>query len=103
MIQFKRMSDFCLVTRKFMRKIRAGSFSVFLYFTLILGILLNTKTNAEPMPFSQLPIERQRQIEKHLAPPPINQRDVPYSTPMYYLLHKGYQDGIGSLSKEGKV
>ena len=80
----------------------SGTWIGFLYLPLILGVLLPANTNAEPVPFSQLPIERQRQIEKHLTPPPVHQRDVPYSTPMYYLMHKGYQDGIGSMSNEGK-
>ncbi len=44
--------------------------------------------------FHELPLERQRDIEMRCAAPPLARRDNPYSTPMYYLLAKGYGDGI---------
>lgn len=47
-----------------------------------------------PLGLSELPIDRQRQIEQRIEPPPLAERDAPYSTPMYYLMHKGYYDGI---------
>jgi hypothetical protein len=47
-----------------------------------------------PLAFSQLSIERQAAIERRLARAPVAERDAPYSTPMYYLLHKGFKDGI---------
>ena len=40
--------------------------------------------------FDALPAEEQRQIRADCAPPPPSQRRGPYSTPMYYLMHKGY-------------
>ena len=43
--------------------------------------------------FSQLPAERRAAILKRVEAPPTAQRDAPYSTPMYYLLAKGFQDG----------
>ena len=46
-----------------------------------------------PLGLSELPIEQQRQIEQRVAPPPTAERDAPYSTPMYYLMHKGFSDG----------
>lgn len=50
--------------------------------------------NAEPGPgFSDLSPERQQSILKKIEPPPLPQREVPYSTPMYYLLAKGFTDG----------
>lgn len=48
---------------------------------------------ASPLGFSELPIEQQRQIEQRVAPPPTPERDAPYSTPMYYLMYKGFSDG----------
>jgi hypothetical protein len=48
---------------------------------------------AKPSGFSDLPIEQRRMIEERVAPPPLSQRDAPYSTPMYYLMYKGYSDG----------
>ncbi len=53
--------------------------------------------------FSQLPLTEQRKIILNVAPPPIAERDNPYSTPMYYLLSKGYRDGIGSMSGKGNL
>jgi len=50
----------------------------------------------EGVAFSQLPLAKQRLIMDRIAPPPIAQRDAPYSTTMVYLLAKGYQDGYGS-------
>lgn len=52
----------------------------------------------EPAPeklFSELPPERQRKMLESVQPPPLAERDNPYSTPMYYLFAKGYADGIG--------
>jgi hypothetical protein len=100
MKQFERISDFRLEPSRLMRKIRAGAFLVFLYLLIIVGVIPGTNVNAEPMAFSQLSIQQQRQVEMRLAPPPISQRDVPYSTPMYYLFHKGFQAGIGSAFPE---
>jgi len=40
---------------------------------------------AEPVPtFSSLTAERQAELRKSVAPPPLSQRRNPYSTPMYY-------------------
>ena len=47
--------------------------------------------------FSSLPIARRRAIENRLEPPPTARRAAPYSTPMYYLLARGYRDGVGSM------
>lgn len=49
-----------------------------------------------PLGFSELPIEKRREIEKRVEAPPLAERDTPYSTPMYYLMHKGYYDGINN-------
>ncbi|MDC0936136.1 hypothetical protein OAS39_07600 [Pirellulales bacterium] len=61
-----------------------------------LGCLIGSARAAEgpsPLGFSELPIEQQRQIEQRVAPPPTAERDAPYSTPMYYLMYKGFSDG----------
>src|SRR5579862_1509418 len=50
--------------------------------------------STQPLEFSKLSIEKQRAIGIRVEPPPISQRDAPYSTPMYYLFDKGYTDGI---------
>lgn len=47
----------------------------------------------KPAGFSQLPAERRAAILKRVEPPPLAEREAPYSTPMYYLLAKGFQDG----------
>lgn len=49
-----------------------------------------------PLKFSELPIEKRREIEHQIEPPPLAERDAPYSTPMYYLMDKGYYDGINN-------
>jgi hypothetical protein len=60
---------------------------------------------AQPVPaFSSLSPEKQAQIRKSLAPPPLPQRRNPYSTPMYYpmwgsgspdgRLHPEWQDAL---------
>lgn len=54
----------------------------------------NAEQQQRPLGLSELPINRQRQIEQRIEPPPLAERDAPYSTPMYYLMHKGYYDGI---------
>jgi len=54
----------------------------------------NAEEQQRPLGLSELPIQQQRQIELRIEPPPLAERDAPYSTPMYYLMHKGYYDGI---------
>ncbi len=46
----------------------------------------------EPLgaPFSKLPRARQDAFRRLAEPPPLAQRRNPYSTPMYYLMRKGY-------------
>lgn len=44
--------------------------------------------------FHDLPVARQRAIETRVEPPPLRERDNPYSTPMYYLMARGFSDGI---------
>ncbi len=53
--------------------------------------------------FSDLPLLKQRAVIDRVAPPEIAEWDAPYSTPMYYLLCKGYQDGVGSMSGKGNL
>jgi len=66
--------------------------------------LASTPCAAEPKPFSQLPQAEQQQLRDQVAAPPLAERYGPYSTPMYYLLHEGY-DYDGSLDKgpEGRT
>lgn len=45
---------------------------------------------AERVPFSKLPEAEQSALRTMVAPPPPQERTGPYSTPMYYLMHKGY-------------
>jgi hypothetical protein len=77
-------------------------------FVLISLFFLSTISNAQtiskkPAGFHHLPLKQQRTITDALAPPPICERDNPYSTPMYYLLAKGYRDGVGSMSDGGNL
>lgn len=58
--------------------------------------LANANEQKRPLGFSELPIEKQREIEHRIEAPPLAERDAPYSTPMYYLMHKGYYDGINN-------
>jgi hypothetical protein len=51
----------------------------------------NTENNGPA--YSSLPANKRQAIEKRIAPPEISKRDAPFSTPMYYLLRKGYRDG----------
>jgi len=60
-------------------------------------------TGSKPIAFSELPLVKQRAIEERVAPPPVAQRDAPYSTPMYYLFSKGYQDGVGAAVGKGNL
>ncbi|HEX7009478.1 MAG TPA: hypothetical protein VF184_05820 [Phycisphaeraceae bacterium] len=54
-----------------------------------------------PLMFSELPADQQAQILGAVAPPPLPQREAPYSTPMYYLLAKGFGAGAnGELRLE---
>ena len=75
---------------------------------IVAGFVLTTAVNAqndssaadptrEGPAFSSLSISQRREIETYLAPPHLAQRNSPYSTPMYYLLHKGYRDGVGAM------
>lgn len=42
-------------------------------------------------PFSKLPPNRQEALRRLVAPPPLAQRNGPYSTPRYYLMYRGYK------------
>jgi hypothetical protein len=75
---------------------------------VVAGLVLTTAVNAqkdssatdpprEGPAFSSLSVSQCRKIETRLAPPPTAQRNSPYSTPMYYLLHQGYRDGVGAM------
>ena len=55
------------------------------------------------MPFSGLSAAKQRAILDRVAPPEIAEWDAPYSTPMYYLLAEGYQDGVGAMTGNGNL
>jgi hypothetical protein len=57
----------------------------------------------EELGFSQLPVKQQHEILLKVAPPAITERDNPYSTPMYYLFCKGYQDGVGAMVGKGNL
>lgn len=77
-------------------------------YAIVAGLILTTTINTQNdcsaanlskdnPAFSSLPVSQRREIETRLAPPPPAQRNSPYSTPMYYLLHKGYRDGVGAI------
>lgn len=73
---------------------------------IALGGLLLASANctAEPGSFSQLPEAQQQQLRDQVAPPPLAERYGPYSTPMYYLLHDGYQyDGSLDIGPEKRT
>jgi len=42
-------------------------------------------------PFSQLSAEQQQILRQLVEPPPLAERVGPYSTPMYYLMHRGFE------------
>jgi len=68
-------------------------------FTLCFSCLVmpvNAEEQQRPLGLSELPTARQREIEQRIEPPPLAERDAPYSTPMYYLMHKGFSDGINN-------
>jgi hypothetical protein len=46
-----------------------------------------------PLGLSELPAETRAAAARRVAPPPLAEREAPYSTPMYYLLTKGFADG----------
>lgn len=78
-----------------------GSVGRFAKGGLLLGLLwgflagpVSAEEGKRPLLYSQLPIEKQREIEQRVEPPPLAERDAPYSTPMYYLMHKGYYAGV---------
>jgi len=71
---------------------------------IVIGVLLNLAgpVRGEPgTPFSSLPQEKQQAIRKMVEPPPLAQRTGCYSTPMYYLMYKGYKYE-GTLDKQGE-
>jgi hypothetical protein len=79
-----------------------------LFFVLLFCLNANSQSGysdsgKETIGFSQLPLEQQRQILIKVAPPAIAERDAPYSTPMYYLLAEGYQDGVGAMVGKGNL
>lgn len=41
--------------------------------------------------FSELPPDRQEALRRLVAPPPLAQRNGPYSIPQYYLMYRGYK------------
>jgi len=63
---------------------------------LSLCSFMQAEQNSNAVPFSELPVARQHEILRRVAPPVLTERKNPYSTPMYYLFAKGYQDGVGS-------
>jgi hypothetical protein len=64
---------------------------------LVLPAQADQEPSTSPPAFSDLSPEQKRIILHKVAPPPVAQRDAPYSTPMYYLPYKGYQAGFGSM------
>lgn len=68
-------------------------------YSIVIGYtvgLAKAEDQKRPLGFSELPVERRREIERQIEPPPLAERDAPYSTPMYYLMRKGYYDGINN-------
>lgn len=54
--------------------------------------------------FSSLPDDKQQQIRQMVEPPAAKDRYGPYSTPMYYLMAKGYgYDGTLDVNPESRV
>src|SRR5438874_2703327 len=59
---------------------------------LVAILLITSIVRAElGQPFSALPADQQARLKKMVEPPPLARRRVCYSTPMYYLMHAGYQ------------
>jgi hypothetical protein len=85
------------------RKIISCMFCVFLICLNTYSQSAHFKPLKETIGFSQLPLAQQRTILDKVAPPKISERDVPYSTPMYYLLCEGYQDGVGAMLGRGNL
>lgn len=67
--------------------------------TLFFNVQCRGELPREGRLFSDLSIQQQRQKRLAIEPPPTGERRSPYSTPMYYLLAEGFQDGIGSMNK----
>lgn len=64
---------------------------------LVLLFALSAQAATGPK-FSDLPADHQQQMRKMTTPPAAKDRYGPYSTPMYYLMYKGYSYD-GSLDK----
>lgn len=54
------------------------------------GAHAGTHAGSQP-PFSALPADVQAKLRAVAAPPPLAEREAPYSTPMYYLMYAGYE------------
>jgi hypothetical protein len=57
---------------------------------ILSATLLATAQAAEGPRFSDLPADLQKTLRASVAPPEPTLRSGPYSTPMYYLMHKGF-------------
>jgi len=61
-------------------------------FFMEMFLVIGPAAGAEPgAPFSSLSQAEQDAIRSQFAPPPLAERYGPYSTPMYYLMHEGYE------------
>ncbi len=58
---------------------------------LLLGFLVPLARGGDLKPFSSLPDADRARLHAMAEPPPTAERTSPYSTPMYYLMHQGYQ------------
>ncbi|MCC7349010.1 MAG: hypothetical protein IT446_00440, partial [Phycisphaerales bacterium] len=66
---------------------------------LLLVTMIALAADAAPGPLmSSLSEQQRQQFTKMTMPPPAKERHGPYSTPMYYLMHKGYEYN-GSLDE----
>lgn len=74
--------------------------------TAVLAVLLfAVLARAQMGPnFSDLPVDQQEKIRKMSATPSAQERYGPYSTPMYYLMYKGYEyDGTLDKGPTGRT